>query len=78
MEAVLARHPRIAATPGVCGGRPVIRGTRMAVDLILSDLSHGLSITDYLAEFPHLSREDVEAAYDFAADLVASGALAAE
>lgn len=56
----------------------MIRGTRMAVDLILSDLSHGLSIPDYLAEFPHLSREDVEAAYDFAADLVASGALAAE
>lgn len=48
------------------------------MDLILSDLAQGMPVDAYLAEFPALGREDIKAAYDFAADLVASGAMAAE
>jgi uncharacterized protein (DUF433 family) len=54
--------PRIAATPGVCGGRPVIAGTRVRVSDILDMLASGASAQQIVADFPYLSDEDVRAA----------------
>jgi len=58
---------RITQTPGIMGGRPCIRGMRVTVSMILSQLSAGESIDELLAEFPYLEREDITQALQYAA-----------
>ena len=59
---------RIAITPGVRSGKPVIVGTRMAVQDVLEYLAGGDSIQEILEGFPELSADDVKACLAFAAD----------
>lgn len=59
---------RIVSDPEIRFGKPSVRGTRIAVEDILRMASHGLSIADVLAQYPNLSKEDVLAAHEFAAD----------
>lgn len=66
-----AAHDRIAIDPQVMLGKPVIRGTRITVELILRKLSEGANENDILEAYPHLKREDVRAAVAYAADVVA-------
>jgi uncharacterized protein (DUF433 family) len=61
---------RIVMRPGVLGGKPVIRGTRIAVEFILSLLSSGMSVDEILGDYQHLTREDVLAALHYAENLV--------
>ena len=49
----------IEAHPGILGGKPVIQGTRVSVELLLELVEAGLSVDDILKEYPHLKREDV-------------------
>jgi uncharacterized protein (DUF433 family) len=65
-------HPRISQNPAVMVGKPVIRGTRIPVEIILRLLGSGHTIEDVLDAYPRLSREDVLAAQAFAADFLAS------
>jgi uncharacterized protein (DUF433 family) len=65
------RHERISVDPRVMVGKPVIRGTRITVELILWKLGGGASIEELLEAYPTLSREDVQAAIAYAADVVA-------
>jgi uncharacterized protein (DUF433 family) len=58
---------RIHRDPVICGGQPVIRGTRVLVRTTLSYLAHGATIPEILAEFPSLTEEDVRAVIAFAA-----------
>jgi uncharacterized protein (DUF433 family) len=58
---------RIDVNPNVMLGRPVIRGTRIPVELILRKLSEGASESDLLDAYPRLTREDIEAAMRYAA-----------
>ena len=51
---------RITVDPGVCGGRPCIRGMRIRVIDILDLLASGLTQDQVLEEFPDLEREDIE------------------
>jgi uncharacterized protein (DUF433 family) len=53
---------RIEINPRVMLGKPVIRGTRIPVELILRKLSEGASETDLLDAYPNLTREDIQAA----------------
>lgn len=62
---------RIQVDPDVMLGKPVIRGTRVPVELLLRRLSEGASEEDLLASYPHLQREDLRAAVAFAADEIA-------
>jgi uncharacterized protein (DUF433 family) len=62
---------RIEANPEVMLGKPVIRGTRVPVELILRRISEGATEEDLLASYPHLTRDDVRAAVAFAADTIA-------
>lgn len=62
---------RIDIDPTVMLGKPVIRGTRIPVELILRRISEGATEDDLLASYPHLSREDIRAAVAFAADEIA-------
>lgn len=60
---------RIEVNPNVLVGKPVIKGTRISVELLLDRLADGWSMEDILASYPHLTREDVLAAIAFASEL---------
>lgn len=60
-------HDRIVRDPAICGGQPVIRGTRVLVRVILGYLAHGEPVDVILREFPSLAEEDVRAVIAFAA-----------
>ena len=62
---------RIEINPKVMLGKPVVRGTRITVELLLRKLSEGASETDLLEDYPHLSAEDIRAAIKYAADVSA-------
>ena len=61
--------PRIISDPEVMVGQPVIEGTRITVNLILEEVSYGRTVDDILREYPHLTREGVQAALDFAREV---------
>ena len=61
------RH-RVTLDPQVMVGKPVIRGTRIPVELIVRMLAQGISEADILREYPRLQREDICAALAYAAD----------
>jgi len=65
------QHERIEMNPDVMDGKPVIRGTRVPVELVLRKLGAGTSIDDILVDHPRLTREDIHAAQAFAADYLA-------
>jgi uncharacterized protein (DUF433 family) len=58
---------RITIDPGVCGGRPCIRGYRIRVSDILDLISAGASFDEILADYAFLEREDILAALTYAA-----------
>lgn len=62
---------RIEINPKVMLGKPVIRGTRITVELILRKLSEGAREADLLDAYPRLTREDIKAAIGYAADTLA-------
>jgi uncharacterized protein (DUF433 family) len=62
---------RIEINPDVMLGKPVVRGTRVTVELLLRKLSEGASAADLLDAYPHLSEADIRAAIKYAADVVA-------
>ncbi|MGH2437417.1 MAG: DUF433 domain-containing protein [bacterium] len=62
---------RIEVNPEVMLGKPVIRGTRIPVELLLRKLSEGASEADLLDAYPQLTREDIQAAMRYAADTLA-------
>lgn len=63
-------NQRIEINPRVCGGRPVIKGTRIPVDVILGQLSENESWNVLLSGYPELTREDIQAALRFARESV--------
>lgn len=62
---------RIELNPKIMLGKPVIRGTRIPVELILRKLSEGASEEELLEAYPRLTRADIRAAVAYAADVVA-------
>ncbi len=57
---------RIELNPRVCNGRPVIKGTRISVSVILEQIAEGESWDTLLAGYPELSKEDIQAALLYA------------
>ena len=57
----------IVRDPAVCGGDPVIKGTRVTVRTILASLAEGARVQDVLDDFPTLKEDDVRAVIAFAA-----------
>ena len=64
-------HERIQINPEIMGGKPVIRGTRVPVEMVLRKLGAGLTADAILAEHPRLTLDDIRAAQAFAADYLA-------
>jgi len=62
---------RIEINPAVMMGKPVIRGTRITVELILRRLAEGETESELLEDYPHLNPEDIRAAIAYGAASVA-------
>ncbi len=58
---------RITRDPSICGGEPVIRGTRVTLRTILASLVEGDTVETLVKDFPTLSEEDIRAVIAFAA-----------
>ncbi|WNO54634.1 DUF433 domain-containing protein [Stakelama saccharophila] len=63
----LTGFPRISVDPQVCGGRPVVTGTRVRVTDVLEMLAGGASMAEIVTDFPYLSEDDVRAVLSYAA-----------
>ena len=57
----------ITRDPKICGGEPIIRGTRVTIRTVLASLAEGASIKEILDDFPTLKEDDVRAIIAFAA-----------
>lgn len=67
-DALLAR---IAIAPEIFGGKPIVRGRRLAVEHVLGMLAAGDSTDDLLREYPWLERDGIRACLAYARRLVA-------
>ena len=68
-------HERIEINPKIMGGKPVIRSTRIPVELILRKLGAGMTSEKVLADHPNLRPDDIRSAQAFAADYLADEEL---
>jgi uncharacterized protein (DUF433 family) len=68
---------RIIANPEIFGGKPIIRGMRISVELILSLLAQGVCTEDILADYPGLEPEDILACIAYAHAVIANDSLEA-
>jgi uncharacterized protein (DUF433 family) len=69
---MLADHTRIILDPNVVAGKPVVRGTRLAVEFVIGLLADGWSEAEVLANYPGLMHEDIIACLAYARDLLNS------
>ena len=65
------QYERIEMNPDIMDGKPVIRGTRVPVELVLRKLGAGMSPEAILVDHPRLTHDDIRAAQAFAADYLA-------
>ena len=65
-----AYQERIVTDPAVLGGKPIIRGTRISVQLVLEQLADNPDTDELFAAYPDLTLEDVKAALAYAGDVV--------
>ena len=63
---------RIAVDPKVLVGKPVIKGTRIAVEFIVDLLGRGWTVDLILREYDHLKAEDIQACLAYASDVLKS------
>ena len=61
---------RVIADPQIMLGKPIIKGTRITVELILQKLSQKMQIEDLLISYPNLKKEDIYAALAYSADFI--------
>jgi uncharacterized protein (DUF433 family) len=58
---------RIVSNPGILGGKPCIKGTRISVEFILELFASGATQNDIIKAYPHLNSEDIEESLRYAA-----------
>ncbi len=66
---------RITINPGICHGKPCIRGMRWPVEVIIDMLGSGMSIAEILEDHPELEREDILASLNYAKMLVSGRSI---
>jgi uncharacterized protein (DUF433 family) len=60
---------RIAVDPNVCGGKPVVKGTRLPISIILGGLAEGMTSEEIVDHYPQVTADDVRATLAYAAVL---------
>jgi uncharacterized protein (DUF433 family) len=68
----MTEQPRIALDPDVLSGKPIIRGTRLAVEFVIGLLADGWSEAEIVANYPGLTHDDVLACLAYARDVLSS------
>ena len=66
---------RIVSDPAILGGKPIIKGTRISVEMVMEWIASGASRDDVLKKHSHLSAEDVQQAIGYAAQAVQNEVL---
>lgn len=61
---------RIVRDPTIMVGKPVVKGTRIPVELVLAKLAENPDLAELFADYPRLTREDVQACLEYARVLV--------
>jgi len=69
---VLNWQDRITLDPKILAGKPVIKGTRLAVEFVIDLLANGWTETEILKNYPRLSRKDILACLGYASSLMKS------
>jgi uncharacterized protein (DUF433 family) len=64
------RHDRIVQDPEILVGKPVVKGTRIPVELVLAKLAANPDLEDLFLDYPRLTVEDVKACLEYASTLV--------
>jgi uncharacterized protein (DUF433 family) len=62
----------IERNPDIMLGKPIIKGTRITVELLMRKLAGGFSIDDLRKSYPHLTKEQILASLEFVADMIAN------
>lgn len=65
-------HDRIVVDPKILVGKPVIKGTRIAVEFVVELLANGWTTEQILHEYDHLTAEDVRACLGYASEVLKS------
>ncbi len=68
---------RIVSDPDIMLGKPIIKGTRITVELILKKASEGMTTDELLESYPHLVKADILAAFSYSADVIGKEELIA-
>lgn len=68
----MKEHGRIVSDPEILLGKPVIRGTRVPVEMLVRKMGEGATFEELLDAYPHIKKEDILAALQFAADSLAN------
>ncbi len=63
---------RITLDPQVLAGKPIVRGTRISVELVVGLFAEGWTEADIIENYPNLSRDDIRACLAYARDALAS------
>jgi uncharacterized protein (DUF433 family) len=72
-------HDRIHRDPNIMVGKPVIKGTRITVELLVRECAGGMSFAEIVDEYPRITEADIRAALAYAADYLSrEGLVAAE
>lgn len=66
---------RITFNPEIFGGKPIVRGMRISVELVLSLLAQGVNTDEILADYPSLTREDIQGCLAYARAVIANDTL---
>jgi len=61
---------RIIVDPKIMVGKPIIKGTRIPVDAIITRIAEGMSIKEILEDYPNLTSDDVKAALEYTVDII--------
>jgi uncharacterized protein (DUF433 family) len=72
MDGSMSWRDHVELDPGVLVGKPVVRGTRLAVEFVLDMIASGVSEQDVLANYPRLTHEDILACVAYAAEAIKS------
>ena len=66
---------RITSNPKTFGGKPIVRGLRISVEMVLSLLAQNVSVDEILEDHPALQREDIQACLAYAHTVIANDSL---
>lgn len=65
--------PKIISDPKILLGKPVIAGTRISVELILDRIASGMTEKEILADYPHITSEQIQVAVTYAKEILPKG-----